>query len=137
MSAGRMKTANDTNGRRRAMFAVRASPAIAAAALFLAGCGSSSPASSANSASYTVTPKRGLNGEVFVTFDGPPAAARSAMRAFQATRKGGYVLGSTPVGQSNCSVAAAGGKVTISVVTAVGLNQSVPQTLCSAIRGRF
>ncbi len=103
-------------------------------AVVVAGCGSSSTASTT---SYTITPKGGFNGEIFVTFSGPPAAARSVMRAFEATRKGDYVIASTPIGQTHCSAAAGGGKVNISVVSAVGLNPSLSQTLCSSISGRF
>ena len=104
-------------------------------ALVVVGCGSSSPA---NTAIYTITPKGGVGADIlFVTFSGPPAAARSVMRAFEATRKGDYMIASTPIGQTRCDTAAGDGKVKISVVSAIGLNPSLSQTLCSSISGRF
>lgn len=104
------------------------------AALVLRGCGSSPPPSAS---SYTITPKGGLNSEIFVTFSGPVAATRNVMRAFEAAHKIHYMLASPAIGQTNCNIAAAGGKVTVSVVSAVGSNPSLWQTLCTSISGRF
>lgn len=100
----------------------------------LGGGGSSSPA---NTASYTITPKGRLNEEVYFRFSGPPAAMRRVKRAFEATRKGDYTFIAQAVGQTDCEIAADGGKVTISVVTILYLNHSVAQTACDWIRGRF
>ena len=108
--------------------------AIAVTGFALAGCGSSSPA---NTAGYTITPKGRLNERIYFTFSGPPAAMRKVKRAFEATRKGDYMFIPTAVGQTRCNIAADGGKVTISVVTIMYANQSVGQTACNSIRGRF
>src|SRR5262245_31366853 len=106
--------------------------AIAAASLAVAGGifavthfvlkgGQSAPA---NTASYTITPTGRLNEEIYFTFSGPPAEMRRVERAFEATRKGDYTFIAQAVGQTDCSIAADGGKVTISVVTIVDSYQS-------------
>lgn len=108
--------------------------ALVAVTLLSSGCGSSS--TPANTAIYTVTPNGGLESEIYVTFTGPAAAARKIMRAFEATHKG-YMIASTASGQTNCGITARSGKVTLSVVTAVGSNASLSKTMCNSISRQF
>ena len=103
-------------------------------AFVVAGCAASSPTSTT---SLTITPNGRLSAQIYVTFSGPLAAARRVRRAFDAPRKGDYMVVSTPIGQTQCDIVAGGGKVHISVVSAVGLNPSFSHTLCSSISGRF
>jgi len=110
--------------------------AIAVAGFALAACGSSSSSTTANTPSYTITPKGALHEQLYVTFSGPRAAFQRVMRAFESARKGGYTVGFAS-GQTDCDIPADGGKVTISVITVVGVDNSVGPAVCNSIRNRF
>jgi len=108
---------------------VRGFLALAAAALVLAGCGSSS---SAGSVRYTLTPSSTRGAGIYVQFSGPRGAARLVFDRFESWRGEDYVYAWSPasviVGK-DCVISAGGGKVDITVR---GSN-SLAQTLCSAI----
>ncbi len=111
--------------------------AIAATGFALAGCGSSLPA---NHASYTITPNDPRLQGVYVTFSGPPGAARAAMRDFKATLigkptpQGSFKSVSRASGANDCTVDASSANLKISVS---GSNSTaLVRTLCAALTGR-